>query len=109
MTTTAPWRLDPRSVAAVIVDRNSQAEIAACTITGNVGDGVRALRGGAVDLGTDSNGTTPQFDDDTNSGTNGGYAVNCMIAGFVDGRLGALIGSSGAKRFVEGCTDSVQP
>ena len=49
------------------------------------------------------------FDDDTNTGTNTGFAVRCMIAGFVDGNLGALIGLAGGKSFAEGCTDSVQP
>ena len=73
----------------VFVDRNSQAEIAACTITGNAGDGIRGMRNAGVDIGTDATGATPHFDDDTNTGTNGGYGVRCAIDGFVDGRLGA--------------------
>lgn len=91
----------------VVVDRNAQAEIGACNITGNVGDGVRGMRNAGVDLGTDATGTTPQFDDDTNTGTNGGFGVRCMIDGFVDGRLGTLTGTSGGKSFAEACTDSV--
>jgi parallel beta-helix repeat protein len=90
----------------VFVDRNSQAEIAACTITGNAGDGILGMRNAGVDIGTDATGSTPQFDDDTNTGTNGGFGVRCTIDGFVDGRLGAL---SGGKFFAEGCTDSVMP
>jgi parallel beta-helix repeat protein len=93
----------------VIVDRNAQAEIAACTITGNAGDGIRGMRNAGIDTGTDTTGATPQFDDDTNTGTNGGFGVRCMIGGFVDGRLGALTGTSGSKSFAEACTDSVQP
>jgi Right handed beta helix region len=93
----------------VIVDRNAQAEIAACTITGNVGDGIRAMRNAGVDIGTDATGATPQFDDDTNTGTNGGFGLRCMIAGFVDGRLGALTGTLGGKSFAEACSDSVLP
>jgi parallel beta-helix repeat protein len=90
----------------VFVDRNSQAEIAACTITGNAGDGILGMRNAGVDIGTDATGATPQFDDDTNTGTNGGFGVRCTIDGFVDGRLGAL---TGGKSFAEGCVDSVLP
>jgi hypothetical protein len=93
----------------VFVDRNSQAEVAACIITGNAGDGIRGMRNAGVDIGTDSTGATPQFDDDTNTGTNHGFGVNCMIDGFVDGRLGTLTGTLGGKSFAEGCTDSVVP
>ena len=94
----------------VFVDRNSQAEIAACTITGNAGDGILGMRNAGVDIGTDATGATPQFDDDTNTGTNHGFGVRCAIDGFVDGRLGTLTGTAGGKAvFVEGCTDSVVP
>jgi parallel beta-helix repeat protein len=93
----------------VIVDRNAQAEIAACTITGNAGDGIRGMRNAGVDIGTDATGETPQFDDDTNTGSNGGFGVRCLIDGFVDGRLGGLTGTSGGKSFAEACTDSVVP
>lgn len=92
----------------VSVDRNAQAEIAACTITGNVGDGIRGMRNAGVDIGTDATGATPQFEDDTNTGTNGGFGVRCSIDGFVDGRLGALTGTLGGKSFLESCVDSVQ-
>jgi parallel beta-helix repeat protein len=92
----------------IFVDRNSQVEIAACLITGNGGDGILGMRNAGLDIGTDATGATPQFDDDTNTGTNGGYGVRCAIDGFVDGRLGALTGMSGGKMFAEGCTDSVQ-
>jgi len=92
----------------VSVDRNAQAEIAACTITGNVGDGIRGMRNAGVDIGTDATGATPQFEDDTNTGSNGGFGVRCMVDGFVDGRLGTLTGTLGGKSFTEACTDSVQ-
>jgi parallel beta-helix repeat protein len=93
----------------VLVDRNSQAEVAACTITGNTGDGIRGTRNAGVDIGTDATGATPEFEDDTNTGTNGGFGVRCMIDGFVDGLLGSLTGTNGGQFFAEGCTDSVLP
>jgi hypothetical protein len=93
----------------IFVDRNSQAQIAGSAIGGNAGDGIRGTRGAAIDIGTDATGATPQFDDDTNVGTNGGFGVSCAIGGFVDGRLGALTGNSGGKAFAEACTDSVVP
>lgn len=76
-------------------------------MTGNAGDGIREMRGGGVDIGTDATGATPQFDDDTNVGTNGGFGVSCTIAGFVDGRLWPLTGSSGSKGFTKACVDNV--
>ena len=93
----------------VFVDRNAQAEIAACTITGNAGDGIRGMRSAGLDIGTDATGATPSFDDDTNTGTNAGFGVRCLIGGSVDGRLGTLTGTAGGKSFAEACTDSVVP
>jgi nitrous oxidase accessory protein NosD len=93
----------------VIVDRNAQAEIAACTIAANAGDGIRGMRSAGIDIGTDATGATPQFDDDTNAGSNGGFGVRCMLAGFIDGRLGLLTGTLGGKNSAEGCVDSVVP
>src|SRR6185436_19059101 len=52
----------------VLVDRNAQAEVAACLITGNAGDGIRGTRNAGLDIGTDATGSTPTFDDDTNTG-----------------------------------------
>jgi nitrous oxidase accessory protein NosD len=91
----------------ILVDRNAQAEIGACVITGNTGDGIRGVRGAGIDTGTDATGATPRFDDDTNTGSNGGFGVSCTIDGFVDGRLGTLTGASGGKQFSEGCVDSL--
>jgi parallel beta-helix repeat protein len=93
----------------VLVDRNAQAEIGACTIVGNAGDGIRGMRNAGVDVGTDATSATLAFDDDTNTGINGGYGVRCTIDGFVDGSLGDLTGTLGGKIFSEGCTDSVAP
>jgi parallel beta-helix repeat protein len=91
----------------IFVDRNSQAEIAACSINGNGGDGIRGMRNAGLDIGTDSTGATPQFDDDTNTGINDGFGVRCVLAGFVDGRLGALTGKLGGTSFGESCVNSV--
>ena len=93
----------------IIADRNGQVEVAACTITGNGGDGIRGMRNAGLDIGTDATGTTPQFDDDTNTGTNAGFGLRCVTGGSVDGRLGALTGTLGGKSFAEGCVDSVVP
>jgi hypothetical protein len=92
----------------IFVDRNAQAEVGSCLITGNGGDGIRAMRGAVLDIGTDATHSTPAFDDDTNTGTNGGYGVSCMISGAVDGRLGTLTGVLGPKLFTESCVDSSQ-
>jgi parallel beta-helix repeat protein len=92
----------------IMIDRNGQAEVGANLITGNGGDAVRVMRNSGLDIGTDVNGSTPNFDDDTNTGTNAGFAVNCSIGGYVDGRFGTLAGLLGLKHFTEACVDSSQ-
>jgi hypothetical protein len=67
------------------------------------------MRSASLDLGSDVNGATPQFDDDTNTGTNAGFAVRCITGGSVDGRVGLLTGALGSKSFMESCVDSVLP
>jgi parallel beta-helix repeat protein len=91
----------------VLVDRNAQVEVSSCIITGNLGDGVRVMRNGGIDFGTDATGATATFDDDTNTGTNGGYGVSCTLDGFMDGKLGTLTGTLGRKTSGEDCTDSM--
>jgi hypothetical protein len=91
----------------VFADRNSHVEVAACLITGNKGDGIRAMRNSGVDIGTDVTGAPP-FDDNTNTGTNAQFGVRCSLDGFVDGFLGTLTGTLGGKLFEEACTDSVK-
>jgi hypothetical protein len=93
---------------AVLIDRNANAEVGANVIKGNGRDAIRVMRNSGVDIGTDVNNSTPTFDDDTNTGTNSGFAVNCSIGGSVDGRIGSLAGLLGLKRFTEGCVDSSQ-
>jgi parallel beta-helix repeat protein len=93
----------------VFVDRNSQAEIAACLITGNGGEGILGTRNAGVDVGTDATGSTPQFDDNTNTGTNAGHGVRCAVGGYVDGRVGALTGILGGSSFSESCVNSLVP
>ena len=91
----------------VFIDRNAKPRSLPVPSPATCGDGIRGMRNAGVDIGTDATGATPQFDDDTNTGTNSGVGVRCMIGGFVDGRLGAL--SLGGKNFAEGCVDSVLP
>ena len=91
----------------VFVERSAQAEIAGNLISGNGGDGIRGQKNSSVEIGTDDTGSTPAFDDDTNSGVNKQYGVRCMLGGFVDGVLGALTGGLGPKSVTEGCLDSL--
>jgi parallel beta-helix repeat protein len=93
----------------VLVERNAQVEVAACVITGNAQNAIRAAKNAGVDLGEDSTGSTSTFDDDVSKGTNGGFAVGCAIDGFVYGALGGLTGALGDKQFDGTCTDGVVP
>ena len=93
-------------INGVYVQRNSHASISANNINGNTGHGILAARNGGVEIGLVLPTPLVEFDDHTNTGTNGGFAVRCMIEGFADGKIGTL---AGGTSFTEGCTDSLIP
>ena len=62
-----------------------------------------------MDIGTDAAHATPQFDDDTNTGVNGGYRRALHDRRFCGRQPRSSAGTLGGKNFVEGCTDSVAP
>jgi parallel beta-helix repeat protein len=90
------------------VDRASHAEIASNVISSNGEDGVGIDKVSNVDLGTDT-GTGILNLPNTTSAPNGGFAVSCTGGGSVSGRLGALAGKNGSKRFDSSCVDGLIP
>jgi parallel beta-helix repeat protein len=89
----------------VFVNRNSQADIVNNTINGNGGDGITASQNSGVNLR--SEGTPlregPNQTDPTTK--NAGFGVKCSIGGYVEGPLGTLTGTQGAKEFDNSCID----
>lgn len=91
--------------AGILVQRGSQADIASNTIQSNV-NGIEVLRNSSVVLGNDT-GIGPV--NDPNSGTNTGFGVFCRLNSSVDGRRGALDGTSKPVRAQEACANSTIP
>ena len=83
------------------VERVSQADIASNTIEGNARNGIRVTQNSGVQLGAD---TGTGFEELPNStGTpNGQYGLDCSLGAYADGRLGSLMGRSGATNFTWG-------
>ncbi len=91
--------------AGVVVNRNSQADVVGNNINGNGGDGITASQNSGVNLR--SEGTLlPQRPNQTDPATkNAGFGVKCSIGGYVEGPLGTLTGTQGAREFDNSCID----
>lgn len=90
------------------VDRASHAEIASNTINSNGEHGISVGKVSNVDLGSDTGTGILNLPNTTNS-ANGGFAISCAGGGSVSGRLGALAGKNGSKKFDGGCLDGLMP
>ena len=85
--------------------RNAQADVIANTISANGGDAITVSYGSGVNLLSEPRKDGPN---QTASGqNNAGFGIRCTIGGYVDGPLGTLAGSKGAKSFDNGCVDRV--
>jgi len=91
----------------VSLARGSQADVAANNISANAGNGIEAgqnstlVLGGPAPLFTTPNSTDPAF-------PNAAFAVSCAGGGFITGRLGALLGISGASNTAD-CSGVLAP
>jgi parallel beta-helix repeat protein len=91
--------------SGIEVHRNSQADVIANVITANGGDGITVSYNGGVNFNSEPRKDGPN---QTTSGqANGGVGVRCTIGGYVDGPLGTLGGTRGAKAIDSGCVDRV--
>jgi parallel beta-helix repeat protein len=89
----------------IAIDRSSEADVVANTINGNRGDGIVATRNSGVNLHSTG---SPRRDGPNRTDPalkNNGVGVRCSIGGYVDGPLGTLIGTLGAKQLDSGCID----
>jgi hypothetical protein len=90
-----------------MVDRSSEADVAANTVNGNSGDAVLVTRNSGVNLSSEREGPTDGPNVTGPASNNRGVAVRCEIGGYVAGPLGTLSGSAGIKAFDQTCIDRV--
>jgi len=93
--------------SGIVVNRSSQLDVVANTINGNGGDGVSASHNAGVNLRSEG---TPRREGPNQTDTvlkNNGVGIRCTIGGYVDGPLGTLIGTKGAKEIDNTCIDRV--
>ena len=89
--------------SGIAVHRNAQADVIANVINGNGGDAITVSYNGGVNFDSEPRRDGPN---QTTAGqSNGGAAVRCTIGGYVDGPIGTLAGTKGAKAFDNTCVD----
>ena len=87
--------------SGIAVHRNSQADVIANVINGNGGDGITVSYNSGVNFDSEPRKDGPN----KTTQNNGGAGIKCMIGGYVDGPLGTLAGTKGAKEFDKTCVD----
>jgi parallel beta-helix repeat protein len=91
--------------SGIAIHRNAQADVIANTINANGGDAITVSYNSGVNLNSETRRDGPN---QTASGqNNGGAGIRCMIGGYVEGPLGSLTGTKGAKAFDNSCVDRV--
>ena len=90
--------------SGIVVHRNSQADVMANAINANGGDAITASYNGGVNLKSEPRSDGPN----QTAQNNGGAGIKCMVGGYVDGPLGTLAGTRGAKDFDNSCVDRVE-
>jgi parallel beta-helix repeat protein len=91
--------------SGIAIHRNAQADVIANTINANGGDAITVSYNSGVNLNSE---TRRDGSNQTASGqNNGGVGIRCMIGGYVEGPLGSLTGTKGAKAFDNSCVDRV--
>ena len=91
--------------SGIVVHRNSQADVMANVINANGGDAITASYNGGINLKSEPRSDGPN----QTAQNNGGAGIKCMVGGYVDGPLGTLAGTRGAKDFDNSCVDRVTP
>jgi parallel beta-helix repeat protein len=89
----------------VRVGRGSQAEVTGNDISANAADGISAAHNSTIDISSDGNGCP---NPNSTIAPNTGYGASCTGGGFITGRLGTLLGTSGAANVVD-CSGGLVP
>jgi parallel beta-helix repeat protein len=91
--------------SGIAVHRNAQADVIANMINANGGDAITVSFGSGVNFNSEPRKDGPN---QTAAGqNNGGAAIRCSVGGYVDGPLGTLAGTQGAKAIDKSCVDRV--
>jgi parallel beta-helix repeat protein len=90
--------------SGIIVHRNSQADVMANVINANGGDAITAIFNAGINLMSEPRKDGPN----QTAQANGGAAIRCTFGGYVDGPLGTLAGTRGAKAIGRGCVDLLE-
>jgi parallel beta-helix repeat protein len=85
--------------SGIVVHRNAQADVMANVINANGGDAITA-----INLKSEPRSDGPN----QTAQANGGAGIRCSVGGYVDGPLGTLAGTRGAKSIESGCVDRVE-
>jgi parallel beta-helix repeat protein len=89
--------------SGIAVHRNSQADVIANVINANGGDAITVSYNGGVNFNSEPRSDGPNQTDPAQK--NGGAGVKCTVGGYVDGPIGTLAGTRGAREFSSGCVD----
>jgi parallel beta-helix repeat protein len=87
--------------SGVAVHRNSQADVIANVINANGGDAITVSYNSGVNFNSEPRKDGPN----KTTQNNGGAGIKCTIGGYVDGPLGSLAGTKGAKEIDKTCVD----
>jgi hypothetical protein len=89
----------------ILLARGSQAQVAGDNISANTGDGILAIHNSTIHLAFGGGIlAAPNSTDAANTG----YGVQCFGGVFITGRLGTLLGSSGASNTAD-CSGGLAP
>jgi parallel beta-helix repeat protein len=91
--------------SGIAVHRNSQADVIANVISANGGDAISVSHNGGVNLNSETRRDGPN--QTVGGQNNGGAGIRCAVGGYVDGPIGTLTGTAGAKTFDNSCADRV--
>ena len=91
--------------SGIAVHRNAQADVIANAINANGGDAITVSHNGGVNLSSETRRDGPNQTAPAQS--NGGVGIRCVIGGYVEGPLGTLAGTRGAKQCDTSCVDRV--
>ena len=87
--------------SGIAVHRNAQADVIANVINASGGDGITVSYNSGVNFNSEQRKDGPN----QTTQNNGGAGIKCTIGGYVDGPLGTLAGTKGAKDFDKSCID----
>ena len=93
--------------SGISVNRSSQADIVANVINANGGDAIAASHNAGVNLRSEASPRREGPNQTASTLKNGGVGIRCVFGGYIDGPLGTLVGTQGAKEFDNTYVDRV--